>query len=144
MGGPGMVENTWLEGTYSGIYPNIRNQERDAALFRQFSFPGGMLSQCGARDAWIDPRRRQAPLLLSHAYSAALDNPDLIVACVVGDDKDKTDPLATSGHDNKFVSPASDDAAPPLPALLRSELLPGQIVKLTHSSADPGWSYLVA
>lgn len=114
-GGPGLVANTWLEGSYSEFYPNI---PRDAAgmqqLFRQFSFPGGIGSHVTAETPGSIHEGGELGYSLSHAYGAAFDNPDLIVACVVGDGEAETGPLATAWHSNKFLNPAHDGAVLPI------------------------------
>ncbi len=114
-GGPVMVANTWLEGTYSEVYPNIgQNAEGMRRLFRQFSFPGGIPSHAAPETPGSIHEGGELGYALSHAYGAALDNPDLIVACVVGDGEAETGPLATSWHANKFLNPASDGAVLPI------------------------------
>ena len=115
-GGPAAVANAYLEGTYTEVYPDItRDAEGLRKLFRQFSFPGRHPQPRRPRDARVDPRGRRARLLaLAHAYGAAFDNPDLIVACVVGDGEAETGPLATSWHSNKFLNPARDGAVLPI------------------------------
>jgi xylulose-5-phosphate/fructose-6-phosphate phosphoketolase len=114
-GGPGMVANTWLEGTYSEIYPNI---SADAGgmkqLFRQFSFPGGIPSHAAPETPGSIHEGGELGYALSHAYGAALDNPDLVVACVIGDGEAETGPLATSWHSNKFLNPVRDGAVLPI------------------------------
>ena len=114
-GGPGMVANTWLEGTYSELYPNI-SQDEDGMrrLFRQFSFPGGIPSHAAPETPGSIHEGGELGYSLSHAYGAALDNPGLIVACVVGDGEAETGPLATSWHGNKFLNPATDGAVLPI------------------------------
>ena len=114
-GGPGMVANTYLEGTYSEIYPSIR-QDADGMrrLFRQFSFPGGIPSHAAPETPGSIHEGGELGYALAHAYGAALDNPDLIVACVVGDGEAETGPLAASWHCNKFLDPASDGAVLPV------------------------------
>ena len=103
-----MVANTWLEGTYSEVYPHIaQNAEGMQRLFKQFSFPGGIPEPCRAGDARLDPRGRRAWLSRSPTPMARRSTiPDLIVACVVGDGEAETGPLATSWHSNKFLNPA--------------------------------------
>src|SRR5437660_4393352 len=114
-GGPGMVANTWLEGTYSEIYPNI-SQNRDGMrrLFKQFSFPGGIPSHAAPETPGSIHEGGELGYSLSHAYGAALDNPNLVVACVVGDGEAETGPLATSWHGNKFLNPATGGAVLPI------------------------------
>ena len=114
-GGPGMVANTWLEGTYSEIYPNIpQNKNGMRRLFKQFSFPGGIPSHAAPETPGSINEGGELGYSLSHAYGAALDNPDLIVACVVGDGEAETGPLATSWHGNKFLNPATAGAVLPI------------------------------
>ena len=114
-GGPALVANTWLEGSYSELYPNIA---RDAAgmqrLFRQFSFPGGVGSHATAETPGSIHEGGELGYALSHAYGAAFDNPDLLVACVVGDGEAETGPLAAAWHSNKFLNPATDGAVLPI------------------------------
>jgi xylulose-5-phosphate/fructose-6-phosphate phosphoketolase len=114
-GGPGMVANTWLEGTYSEIYPNIpQNKEGMRRLFKQFSFPGGIPSHAAPETPGSIHEGGELGYSLSHAYGAALDNPGLIVACVIGDGEAETGPLATSWHGNKFLNPATPGAVLPI------------------------------
>lgn len=114
-GGPGMVANTYLEGTYSEVYPEI---SEDAAgmkkLFRQFSFPGGIPSHAAPETPGSIHEGGELGYALVHAYGAAFDNPDLIVACVVGDGEAETGPLAASWHSGKFLNPARDGAVLPI------------------------------
>ncbi|MGN7956795.1 Xylulose-5-phosphate phosphoketolase [compost metagenome] len=114
-GGPGMVASTYLEGTYSEVYPEI---SEDAAgmkkLFRQFSFPGGIPSHAAPETPGSIHEGGELGYALVHAYGAAFDNPDLIVACVVGDGEAETGPLAASWHSNKFLNPARDGAVLPI------------------------------
>ncbi|WP_105426516.1 phosphoketolase family protein [Neorhizobium tomejilense] len=114
-GGPGMVASTYLEGTYSEIYPEIGE---DAAgmrkLFRQFSFPGGIPSHAAPETPGSIHEGGELGYALVHAYGAAFDNPDLVVACVVGDGEAETGPLAASWHSNKFLNPARDGAVLPI------------------------------
>ena len=114
-GAPGVVANTWLEGTYSETYPDVsRDEEGMRRLFRQFSFPGGIPSHAAPETPGSIHEGGELGYSLSHAYGAALDNPDLIVACVVGDGEAETGPLATSWHCNKFLNAASDGAVLPI------------------------------
>jgi xylulose-5-phosphate/fructose-6-phosphate phosphoketolase len=114
-GGPGMVANTYLEGTYSGIYPDItRDTDGLRKLFRQFSFPGGIPSHAAPETPGSIHEGGELGYALVHAYGAAFDNPDLIVACVVGDGEAETGPLAASWHSNKFLNPAFDGAVLPI------------------------------
>jgi xylulose-5-phosphate/fructose-6-phosphate phosphoketolase len=114
-GGPGLVANAYLEGTYSEVYPNI-TQDADGMqrLFKQFSFPGGIPSHVAPETPGSIHEGGELGYSLSHAFGAAFDNPDLLVACVVGDGEAETGPLATSWHSNKFLNPAHDGAVLPL------------------------------
>ena len=114
-GGPALVANTWLEGSYSELYPNIsRDAEGMQRLFRQFSFPGGVGSHATAETPGSIHEGGELGYALSHAYGAAFDNPDLLVACVVGDGEAETGPLAAAWHSNKFLNPATDGAVLPI------------------------------
>src|SRR5271167_1816055 len=114
-GGPGIVANTYLEGTYSELYPGIpRDAVGMARLFRQFSFPGGIPSHVAPETPGSIHEGGELGYSLSHAYGAAFDNPDLIVACIVGDGEAETGPAATSWHSNKFLNPAHDGAVLPI------------------------------
>ena len=114
-GGPGLVANTYLEGTYSEIYPNIsQDEEGMKKLFKQFSFPGGIPSHVAPETPGSIHEGGELGYALSHAYGAAFDNPDLIVACVIGDGEAETGPLATSWHSNKFLNPATDGVVLPV------------------------------
>ena len=114
-GGPGLVANTYLEGTYSEIYPNIsQDVEGLKKLFKQFSFPGGIPSHAAPETPGSIHEGGELGYALSHAFGAAFDNPDLIVACVVGDGEAETGPLATSWHSNKFLNPVTDGAVLPI------------------------------
>ncbi len=114
-GGPALVANTYLEGTYSEVYPEI---SRDAAglkrLFTQFSFPGGIPSHVAPETPGSIHEGGELGYSLSHAFGAVFDNPDLIVACVIGDGEAETGPLATSWHSNKFLDPVHDGAVLPI------------------------------
>ncbi len=114
-GGPAMVANAWLEGTYSELYSHIaRDGHGMARLFRQFSFPGGIPSHAAPETPGSINEGGELGYGLAHAYGAAFDNPDLIVACVVGDGEAETGALATSWHANKFLDPVSDGAVLPI------------------------------
>jgi xylulose-5-phosphate/fructose-6-phosphate phosphoketolase len=114
-GGPGLVANTYLEGTYSEVYPQIgRDEEGLRRLFHQFSFPGGIPSHVGPETPGSIHEGGELGYALVHAYGAAFDNPDLLVCCVVGDGEAETGPLATSWHSNKFLNPARDGAVLPV------------------------------
>jgi xylulose-5-phosphate/fructose-6-phosphate phosphoketolase len=114
-GGPGLVASTWLEGTYSEIYPEVtRDEEGMRRLFRQFSFPGGIPSHVAPETPGSIHEGGELGYALTHAYGAAFDNPDLVVLCVVGDGEAETGPLATSWHSNKFLDPVHDGAVLPV------------------------------
>ena len=114
-GGPALVANAWMEGTYSEVYPDIsadaQGMER---LFKQFSFPGGIPSHVAPETPGSIHEGGELGYALSHAFGAAFDNPDLVVACVVGDGEAETGPLATSWHSNKFLNPATDGVVLPI------------------------------
>jgi xylulose-5-phosphate/fructose-6-phosphate phosphoketolase len=114
-GGPGMVANAYLEGTYSEFYTGIGEDEEGLrALFRQFSFPGGIPSHDAPETPGSIHEGGELGYALAHAYGAAFDNPDLLVACVVGDGEAETGPLAASWHANKFLNPQRDGAVLPI------------------------------
>jgi xylulose-5-phosphate/fructose-6-phosphate phosphoketolase len=114
-GGPGLVANTYLEGTYSELYPDVSQDEQGMKkLFTQFSFPGGIPSHVAPEIPGSINEGGELGYSLSHAYGAAFDNPDLLVACVVGDGEAETGPLATSWHSNKFLNPVHDGAVLPI------------------------------
>ncbi|MGH7286027.1 MAG: phosphoketolase, partial [Polyangiaceae bacterium] len=114
-GGPGIVANAYLEGTYSEVYPNVsQDEEGMALLFKQFSFPFGIPSHVAPETPGSIHEGGELGYALSHAYGAAFDNPDLTVCCVVGDGEAETGPLATSWHSNKFLNPATDGAVLPI------------------------------
>ncbi len=114
-GGPAAVANTYLEGTYTERYPHIsRDIEGMRALFRQFSFPGGIPSHCAPEIPGSIHEGGELGYALSHAFGAAFDNPELLVACVIGDGEAETGPLATAWHSNKFLNPATDGAVLPI------------------------------
>jgi xylulose-5-phosphate/fructose-6-phosphate phosphoketolase len=114
-GGPGMVANTWLEGSYTDLYPNVpENAEGLEVLVKQFSFPGGVPSHAAPETPGSIHEGGELGYAVSHAYGAALDNPDLIVACVVGDGEAETGPLATAWHSNKFLNPVTDGTVLPI------------------------------
>jgi len=114
-GGPGLVANTYLEGTYSEFYPHI-SQDADGMkkLFKQFSFPGGIPSHVAPETPGSIHEGGELGYAVSHAYGAAFDNPDLLVACVVGDGEAETGALATAWHSNKFLNPVRDGAVLPI------------------------------
>jgi xylulose-5-phosphate/fructose-6-phosphate phosphoketolase len=114
-GGPGLVANTYLEGTYSEFYPHIpQNTEGIKRLFKQFSFPGGIPSHVAPETPGSIHEGGELGYALAHAYGAAFDNPDLLVCCVVGDGEAETGPLAASWHSNKFLNPVHDGAVLPI------------------------------
>jgi xylulose-5-phosphate/fructose-6-phosphate phosphoketolase len=114
-GGPGIVANAYLEGTYTEVYPHIgRDGDGLRQLFRQFSFPGGIPSHVAPETPGSIHEGGELGYALVHAYGAAFDNPDLLVACVVGDGEAETGPLAASWHSNKFVDPARDGTVLPI------------------------------
>ncbi len=114
-GGPGIVANAYLEGTYTEVYPEISaDVDGLRRLFRQFSFPGGIPSHVAPETPGSIHEGGELGYCLVHAYGAAFDNPDLVVACVVGDGEAETGPLAASWHSNKFVNPARDGAVLPI------------------------------
>ena len=114
-GGPGLVANTYLEGTYSEIYPNVSQDEHGMKrLFKQFSFPGGIPSHVAPETPGSIHEGGELGYSLAHAFGAVFDNPDLITCCVVGDGEAETGPLATSWHGNKFLNPERDGAVLPI------------------------------
>jgi len=114
-GGPAVVGNTYLEGTYSEIYPDISQDEAGLRkLFLQFSFPGGIPSHASPECPGSIHEGGELGYSLSHAFGAVFDNPDLLVACVIGDGEAETGPLATAWHSNKFLNPATDGAVLPI------------------------------
>ncbi len=114
-GGPGIVANAYLEGTYSEVYPSItRDADGMKKLFKQFSFPGGIPSHVAAETPGSIHEGGELGYSLSHAYGAAFDNPSLVVACVIGDGEAETGPLAASWHSNKFLNPRGDGAVLPI------------------------------
>jgi xylulose-5-phosphate/fructose-6-phosphate phosphoketolase len=114
-GGPGLVANTYLEGTYTELYPNISNNEQGLQrLFKQFSFPGGIPSHVSPETPGSIHEGGELGYSLAHAYGAAFDNSSLLVCCVVGDGEAETGPLATSWHSNKFLNPVRDGAVLPI------------------------------
>jgi xylulose-5-phosphate/fructose-6-phosphate phosphoketolase len=114
-GGPGIVANAYLEGTYTELYPNVGPGENGLhELFRQFSFPGGIPSHAAPETPGSIHEGGELGYALAHAYGAAYDNPDLLVCCVVGDGEAETGPLAASWHSNKFLNPATDGAVLPV------------------------------
>jgi xylulose-5-phosphate/fructose-6-phosphate phosphoketolase len=137
-GGPGLLANTWLEGSYSAAYPEVA---RDAAgmrrLFRQFSFPGGVPSHVAPEVPGSIHEGGELGYSLAHAYGAAFDNPDLVVACVVGDGEAETGPLAASWHANKFLDPVHDGAVLPILHLNGYKIAnPTVLARIPHEELD--------
>ena len=137
-GGPGLVANTYLEGTYSEFYPNIaQNVEGMKKLFRQFSFPGGIPSHVAPETPGSIHEGGELGYALSHAFGAAFDNPDLLVCCVVGDGEAETGPLATSWHSNKFLNPVSDGAVLPILHLNGYKIAsPTLLARISHTELN--------
>src|SRR5579872_5664945 len=114
-GAPGIVANTYLEGTYSEFYPGVTHDVPGLKrLFKQFSFPGGIPSHTAAETPGSIHEGGELGYSLVHAYGAVFDNPDLVACCVVGDGEAETGPLATSWHSNKFLNPVRDGAVLPI------------------------------
>ncbi len=137
-GGPGIVANTYLEGTYSEVYPSIsQDEEGMRKLFKQFSFPGGIPSHVAPETPGSIHEGGELGYALSHAFGAAFDNPDLIVATVVGDGEAETGPLATSWHSNKFLNPATDGAVLPILHLNGYKIAnPTVLARISHEELD--------
>ncbi|MEQ1626927.1 MAG: phosphoketolase family protein, partial [Nitrospira sp.] len=137
-GGPGLVANAYLEGTYSEVYPNISQDEAGMKrLFKQFSFPGGIPSHVAPETPGSIHEGGELGYSLSHAYGAAFDNPDLIAACVVGDGEAETGPLATSWHSNKFLNPVTDGAVLPILHLNGYKIAsPTVLARISHEELD--------
>ena len=137
-GGPGLVANTYLEGTYSEVYPSIgQDEEGLRRLFRQFSFPGGIPSHVAPETPGSIHEGGELGYSLTHAYGAAFDNPDLLVCCVVGDGEAETGPLATSWHSNKFVDPRRDGAVLPVLHLNGYKIAnPTVLARLPHEELE--------
>ncbi|GAA1217689.1 phosphoketolase family protein [Prauserella alba] len=146
-GGPGVLANTWLEGTYSEAYPAV-GQDEDGMrrLFREFSFPGGMPSHVAAETPGSIHEGGELGYSLAHAYGAVLDNPDLLVACVIGDGEAETGPMATSWHINKFLNPATDGAVLPILHLNGYKIAnPAVLARIPQEELDAllrGYGYL--
>ena len=137
-GGPGLVANTYLEGTYSEVYPRIsRDEEGIKRLFKQFSFPGGIPSHVAPETPGSIHEGGELGYSLSHAYGAVFDNPDLIVACVVGDGEAETGPLAASWHCNKFLNPKNDGAVLPILHLNGYKIAnPTILARISHAELE--------
>ena len=146
-GGPAVVGNTYLEGTYSEIYPDItRNEAGLKQLFRQFSFPGGIPSHASPECPGSIHEGGELGYSLSHAFGAVFDNPQLIAACVVGDGEAETGPLATAWHSNKFLDPATNGAVLPILHLNGYKISnPTVLARITHDELEQylhgcGWA----
>jgi len=137
-GGPGLVANAYLEGTYSEVYPHITQDEAGMKrLFKQFSFPGGIPSHVAPETPGSIHEGGELGYALSHAFGAAFDNPDLIVACVVGDGEAETGALATSWHSNKFLNPVHDGAVLPILHLNGYKIAgPTVLARLPHEELE--------
>lgn len=137
-GGPGLVANTYLEGTYSETYPNISQDEEGLQrLFKQFSFPGGIPSHVAPETPGSIHEGGELGYSIVHAYGAAFDNPDLLVACVVGDGEAETGALATSWHSNKFLNPERDGAVLPILHLNGYKIAgPTVLARLPHEELE--------
>ncbi|MGO8894338.1 MAG: phosphoketolase [Streptosporangiaceae bacterium] len=147
-GGPGVVASTYLDGTYSEVYPHISPDATGMArLFRQFSFPGGIPSHVAPETPGSIHEGGELGYALVHAYGAAFDNPDLIAACVVGDGESETGPLAGSWHSNKFLDPAKDGAVLPILHLngykIANPTVPARIPHDELESLLRGYGYTV-
>jgi xylulose-5-phosphate/fructose-6-phosphate phosphoketolase len=145
-GGPGLVANTYLEGTYSEVYPHIpQNEDGLQKLFKQFSFPGGIPSHVAPETPGSIHEGGELGYSVAHAFGAALDNPDLLVCCVVGDGEAETGPLAASWHSNKFLNPARDGAVLPILHLngykIANPTLLGRLDDATLSQLFTGYGY---
>ncbi len=146
-GGPAVVGNTYLEGTYSEIYPEISQDEAGLQkLFKQFSFPGGIPSHASPETPGSIHEGGELGYSLSHAFGAAFDNPDLIVACVIGDGEAETGPLATAWHSNKLLDPATDGVVLPILHLNGYKIAnPTILARITHEELEQllcgyGWT----
>ncbi len=146
-GGPALVANTYLEGTYTEVYPDITMDiEGMQKLFKQFSFPGGIPSHVAPETPGSIHEGGELGYSLSHAFGAAFDNPDLTVACVIGDGEAETGPLATAWHSNKFLNPVSDGAVLPILHLNGYKIAnPTILARIPHDELDQllrgyGWS----
>ena len=146
-GGPALVGNTYLEGTYSEIYPNITQDEAGLKkLFTQFSFPGGIPSHVSPECPGSIHEGGELGYSLSHAFGAVFDNPELVVACVIGDGEAETGPLATAWHSNKFLNPITDGAVLPILHLNGYKIAnPTVLARITHEELEQllrgyGWT----
>jgi xylulose-5-phosphate/fructose-6-phosphate phosphoketolase len=146
-GGPALVGNTYLEGTYSEVYPNV-SQDEDGLqkLFKQFSFPGGISSHVAPTTPGSIHEGGELGYSLSHAFGAAFDNPGLVVACVIGDGEAETGPLATARQSNKFLNPTTDGAVLPILHLNGYKISnPTVLARIEHEELDQfirgcGWA----
>jgi xylulose-5-phosphate/fructose-6-phosphate phosphoketolase len=148
-GGPAVVGNTYLEGSYSEVYPDISLDEQGLTrLFRQFSFPGGIPSHASPETPGSIHEGGELGYSLSHAFGAVFDNPDLIVACVVGDGEAETGPLATAWHSNKFLDPVGDGVVLPILHLNGYKIAnPTVLARISHEELEQlmrgyGWTPL--
>src|SRR3954454_21197547 len=137
-GGPALVSNVYLEGTYTEVYPAItRDEDGLRKLFRQFSFPGGIPSHVAPETPGSIHEGGELGYSLSHAFGAVLDNPDLTVACVIGDGEAETGPLAASWHSNKFLNPADDGVVLPILQLNGYKIVnPTVLSRISHEELD--------
>ena len=137
-GGPGLVANIYLEGTYSEVYPNIaEDAEGMQKLYKQFSFPGGIPSHVAPETPGSIHEGGELGYAVSHAYGAAFDNPDLIVACVVGDGEAETGPLAAAWHSNKFLNPVHDGVVLPILHLNGYKIAnPTVLARISHEELE--------
>ena len=145
-GGPGLVANTYLEGTYSEVYPHITQTEDGMQkLFKQFSFPGGIPSHVAPETPGSIHEGGELGYSVAHAYGAAFDNPDLVVCCVVGDGESETGPLAASWHSNKFLNPVNDGAVIPILHLngykIANPTIPGRMTDTELTQLFTGYGY---
>src|ERR1700729_1644655 len=145
-GGPGMVANTYLEGTYTGLYPHITQDTAGLGrLFKQFSFPGGIPSHAAPETPGSIHEGGELGYSIMHACGAVFDNPDLLTCCVVGDGEAETGPLATSWHGNKFLNPVRDGAVLPILHLNGYKIANPTVLgrmddeELTHLFTGYGW-----
>lgn len=137
-GGPALVANTYLEGTYSEVYPDVSpDAEGLKKLFKQFSFPGGIPSHAAPETPGSIHEGGELGYALSHAFGAAFDNPNLLVACVVGDGEAETGPLATAWHSNKFLNPVTDGAVLPILHLNGYKIAsPTVLARISHEELE--------
>ena len=137
-GGPALVASTWLEGSYTELYPSLpQNADGMKQLFKQFSFPGGIGSHVTPETPGSIHEGGELGYSLAHAFGAAFDNPDLIVACVIGDGEAETGPLAAAWHSNKFLNPARDGAVLPILHLNGYKIAnPTLLARITRAELD--------